>query len=154
MAAVNNTRGVKLVLKVSQGGSPETFAAICTVNAERGVTFNAQTNDEPTIDCSNPDAIAFLVREKSTLSVDFTGGGQHHKNDTKIMWDWWKSPDAKNCQLILDDDDPDNVIIFEGAFHLTQFEITGNRGNKAQSSLALASDGEIEATFGSNVGGS
>lgn len=154
MAAVNYTRGVKLVLKVSQGGSPETFAALCTINAERGVTFNAQTNDATIPDCSDLDAIAFLAREKQSLSVDFSGGGMSDKANVKTLWDWWVGEDSKNCQIVLDDDTAGNVITFEGGFHLTQFELSGNRGEKVTSTMTLASDGIVEATFGANVGGS
>lgn len=151
MAAVNYTRGVKLLIKVSQGGSPETFAALCTVNADRGITFNAQTNDANIIDCLNPDALAWLSREKQSLSIDVTGGGMSHKNDVKKLWDWWEGEESKNCQIILDDDDTDNIVTFEGLFHLTQFDLTGTRGEKVQSTLTLSSDGEVTATFGSNV---
>ena len=153
MAAVNYTRGVKLVLKVSSGGSPEAFAALCTINAERGLTFNAQTNDATIPDCTDPDAIAFLAREKQSLSVDFTGGGMSDKADVKKLWDWWQSDASKNCQIVLDDDTPANVVTFEGAFHLTQFDLTGNRGEKVSSTLTLASDGIVTAAFGSAVGG-
>lgn len=154
MAAVNATRGVKLVLKVGDGATPsEVFTALCTINAERGITFNAQTSDATIPDCADPDAIAFLAREKQSLSVDFTGGGMSDKADVKKLWDWWKSDEAKNCKIILDDDTAGNVITFTGAFHLTQFDLTGNRGEKVSSTLTLASDGQVTAVFGANVGG-
>ncbi len=153
MAAVNYTRGVKLVLKVGDGASPEVFTALCTINAERGITFNAQTNDATVPDCADLEAIAFLAREKQSLSVDFTGGGMSDKSNVKTLWDWWKAEEARNCQIVLDDDVAANVITFEGAFHLTQFDLTGNRGEKVQSTMTLASDGIIDATFGANVGG-
>lgn len=154
MAAVNYTRGVKLVLKVAQGGSPVTYAALCTINAERGITFNAQTNDATVPDCADPDAIAFLAREKTSLSVDVTGGGMLDKSDVKRFFDWWKSEEAESCKVVLDDEDPNKVITFTGAYHLTQFEMSGNRGEKVQANITLASDGEVTAVFGSSVGGS
>jgi predicted secreted protein len=154
MAAVNSTRGVKLVLKVGDGASPEVFTALCTINAERGLTFNAQTNDATIPDCADPDAIAFLAREKTSLSVDFTGGGMSDKSNVKTLWDWWESDESKNCQIILDDDNAANRVTFEGAFHLTQFDLTGNRGEKVNSTMTLASDGIVTAEFGANVGGS
>ena len=154
MAAVNYTRGVKLVLKKGDGASPEVFTALCTINAERGITFNAQTNDETIPDCADPDAIGWLVREKQSLSVDFTGGGMSDKSNVKTLWDWFEGEDAVNCQIVLDDDTAANVITFEGAFHLTSFDLTGNRGEKVASTLSLSSDGAVTATFGANVGGS
>lgn len=148
------TRGVRLVIKVGDGASPEVFAPLCTINAERGITFNAQTNEDTVPNCDNPEAISWLAREKQSLSVDVTGGGKNHKSDNKKLWDWWKSPDPVNCQVVLDDPTPANVITFEGAFHLNQFDITGGEGQKVLSTMTLASDGEVTATFGANVGGS
>jgi predicted secreted protein len=151
--AFKGTRGVRLVVKVGNGASPEVFTALCTINAERGITFNAQTNDDTVPNCEDIEAIKFLSREKSSLSVDVTGGGKNNKPDNKILWDWWKSPDPRNCQVVLDDDDPANVITWEGAFHLTQYDLTGNDGEKVLSTITLASDGEVDAAFGANVGG-
>ena len=41
---------------------------------------------------------------------------------------------------------PDNTVngkYWEGAVHLESFEVSGNRGEKAQVSISLVSDGEI-----------
>lgn len=149
--AFKGTRGVRLVVKVGDGASPEVFAPLCTINAERGITFNAQTNDDTVPNCDEPEAIKFLSREKSSLSVDVTGGGKNNKTDNKKLWDWWKSPDPKNVQVVLDDDDPANVVTWEGAFHLTQYDLTGNDGEKVNSTMTLSSDGEVDATFGANI---
>lgn len=151
--AFKGTRGVRLVVKVGDGATPEVFTPLCTINAERGITFNAQTNDETNPNCEDLDAIAWLVREKASLSVDVTGGGKSHKDDVKKLWDWWKSPESKNCQVVVDDDVVANQITFEGPFHLNQFDLTGAEGQKMASTMALASDGEVTATFGANVGG-
>ena len=62
MAAVKYTRGVKLVLKVGDGETPEVFTALCTINAERGITFNAQTNDATIPNCDALEEIAWLAR--------------------------------------------------------------------------------------------
>lgn len=151
MAQVSYTRGVRLVLKLGDGASPEVFTALCSINAQRGLTFNAQTNDEVIPDCADPDAIAWVAREKQSLSVEFTGAGMSHKNDVAKLWAWFESELPKNCQIILDDDTAANDITFEGAFHLSSFELNGERGNKVQFSMTCASDGEVNATFGANV---
>lgn len=154
MAAVNYTRGVKLVLKVGNGASPEVFTARCTINAERGIAFNAQMRDELIPDCADLDAVAWLSREAESLSIEVTGGGMSHKNDVNLFWTWWSSGESKTCQIVLDDDTAANVITWEGLFKLPTFDLTGNRGEKVASTISLASDGEVTATFGANVGGS
>lgn len=151
MAAVNYTRGVKLVLKVGDGESPEVFTALCTINAERGVSFDGQFRDETIPDCADPDLVAWVAREAESLSMSVTGGGMNAKEDNVTLWNWWSSGESKNCQVILDDDDAANRITWEGAFKLTQYELSGNRGEKVSSTITLASDGEVEATFGANV---
>lgn len=153
MAAVKYTRGVKLVLKVGDGAEPEQFTALCSINAERGMTFDGTFRDEVVPDCEDPDLLAWVAREAESLSVGVTGGGMSDKNDIKRLWDWWKSGASKNCQLILDDPLPANVITWEGGFKLPSFDLSGNRGEKVASSITLSSDGEVDATFGANVGG-
>lgn len=149
MAAVKHARGVKLLIKVGDGASPEEFATPCSINAERGITFTAGSNDQDIPDCANPDAIAWVVREKSNLSASITGSGVLDTSDVETFFDWLKSEDPKNVKVIVDVPSTDGGVIFTGAFHLTEFSITGNRGEKMQASISLSSSGEI--TSGANV---
>lgn len=149
MAAVKHARGVKLLLKVGDGASPETFAAYCTVNAARGITFTSATNDFNIPDCDDPDQIGWLAREKVSLSVAVTGAGILNTPDVQDFFDWWSSENSKNCQIVVDVPSADGGVIFEGAFHLTEFAITGDRGAKQEANLTLASDGEVTCTANS-----
>lgn len=143
MADIKHMRGLKLLLKVGNGASPEVFTAKCSINAERGISFKAGTNDNEVIDCADPEALAWLLREKTNLSCDITGAGTLNTPDVQEFFDWTTSPDAKNCQFIVDVPAADGGVIFLGAFHLTQFDITGAKGAKTQVSIALNSDGEV-----------
>jgi predicted secreted protein len=143
MAAVKHTRGVKLLLKVGDGAEPEVFAQYCSINAERGITFTATTNDVDIPDCEDPDLLAWVVREKASLSVSVTGSGTLNTPDVEDFFAWFNSPDAKNCKIIVDVAAADGGVTFTGAFHLTEFSLTGNRGEKMQASVSLASDGAI-----------
>lgn len=145
MATVKHARGVKLLLKVGNGGTPEVFAAYCSINAARGITFSSTTNEFQEIDCDNPDQVAWMVREKTALSVAVSGAGMLNTPDLEAFFDWWKDETAKNCQIVVDVPDADGGLIFEGAFHLTEFGVTGDRGSKMEVSLSLASDGEVTA---------
>lgn len=149
MAAVKHARGVKLLIKVGDGASPEEFATPCSINAERGITFTAGSNDQDIPDCANPDAIAWVVREKSNLSASITGAGVLDTSDVETFFDWLKSEDPKNVKVIVDVPSTDGGVIFTGAFHLTEFSITGNRAEKMQASISLSSSGEI--TSGANT---
>jgi hypothetical protein len=59
------------------------------------------------------------------------------------FFDWLTSDASKNCQVVVDVPSADGGVIFEGAFHLTEFAITGDRGAKMECNVTLASDGEV-----------
>jgi predicted secreted protein len=146
MAAVQHARGVKLLLKVGDGASPEVFTAYCTINAARSISGTAATNDFNIPDCEDPDALAWISREKVSLSYSVAGAGILNTPDTELFTEFLADPDPRNCQIIVDVPAADGGVIFEGAFHLTEFQITGDRGGKMEASIALVSDGEVTVT--------
>jgi hypothetical protein len=143
MAVIKHARGIKLVLKVGDGASPEVFTAKCSINSERGITFSSTTNDFNEIDCADPEKIAWLLREKANLSASFTGAGTLNTPDVAEFFAWLVSPDSVNCQVVVDVPAADGGIIFLGAWHLTDFGITGDRGAKQETTISLVSDGAI-----------
>lgn len=143
MAEIKHARGVKLLLKVGDGASPEVFSTYCSVNADRGITFTAGINEQDVIDCADPDAVAWVAREKTNLSAAITGSGMLNTPDVEEFFDWQTSEEAKNVKVVVDVPSADGGVIFSGRFHLTEFSITGNRGEKMQASISLSSDGEV-----------
>lgn len=154
MAQIKVTRWSQLVLKVGNGATPEVFTPLCTINAARGINFNANTTEDSIPDCDDLQKLQWLIREKVSLSVDVTGAGKVHKKDVKTLVNWWQSPETQNCIVVLDDADPDNVIQFQGAYHLTTFSMAGDPGSPSVTGdVALQSSGEVAATYGAAVGG-
>jgi predicted secreted protein len=148
MAAVNHTRGVKLLLKVGDGATPtEVFTARCSINAARGLAFAAETNDVAVPDCTDPDLMAWIEREKVSLSATVTGAGMLDRADAKFFGDWVMDDAAKNCKIVMDHATSGQVVTWTGAFHLTAFEVTGDRGGKVECSISLASTGAVTGTY-------
>ena len=146
MALVNHASGVKLLLKVGDGMSPETFAQYCTINAARGFTIEAATNDFIIPDCDDLDGLAWLAREKVSLSMTVNGAGILNTDDTEDFYDWLVLETPKNVQIVVDVPSGDGGVIFAGAFHLTSFTLSGDRGAKITAELTLVSDGEVTVT--------
>lgn len=144
MALVTHMRGVKLLVKVGDGASPEAFTTYCTINSDRGISFVAATNDFVIPDCSDPDLMAWLTREKISLSGDITGAGILNTPDTEAFFDWVTSPDTRNVQVHLDGVTGANGGgYWAGAYHCTQFDVNGGQGTKVNASVQLVSDGEV-----------
>lgn len=147
MAKVQTTSALKLVLKVETVEGSGTFQTIATINAERGISFSSESTDEVIPDINDPELVVATMREKVSYSVAFSGGGKVHRPDVKFLWAWFKSKSSRLCQVIMDDPTPANVITWEGRFLLNEFDLNGNTKEKLASTLALASDGEIDAEF-------
>lgn len=144
MAAVQTMNGTKLLVQIGNGAGPEVFAHDCLINAERGIAFSADTNEFIVPDCTNPDDPAWKEVTKDGLSATITGGGMLHTSSVSTWFAWLTDDATKNVRVLLN-----GVTLanggghWAGAFHLTAFEVTGNRNEKVTVSVTLMSSGAI-----------
>ena len=146
MAEIKHARGVQLLLRVGDGESPEVFTVYCTINAARSITGEAATNEFNIPDCDDLEAVGWIVSEKVSLSYTVSGAGILNTPDAEIFAEWLHDPLSRNCEIVVDVPAADGGITFAGKFHLTTFELTGDRGAKIEANLALVSDGVITVT--------
>lgn len=140
MAEVDVFNGSKILIRIGDGATPtEAFAHPCLINSSRSVQESATTVDSVVPDCADPDAPAWTQREKDALSVTITGEGLVNKADVAAYQAWLRQAANKNVQYTVDD----NTTNMQGAFHLTEFQVSGERKEKAQVSITLVSDGAV-----------
>lgn len=144
MATVKNMNGTQLLVQISDGASPETFAHDCLINTERGIAFASETNRQVIPDCDNPDDPSWSVVNKDGLSATITGSGMLHTSSVQEWDTWFNGDDGKNVRVLLN-----GVSLanggghWAGSFKLTGWEVTGTRNEKAQVSVTLESDGVV-----------
>lgn len=147
MAQAKTLRGVRLLVKIGDGEDPEVFAHPCLINAARGLSLVAQTNDIVIPDCSDPDLMAWAAREKVSLSGTINGAGVVNTPDISDWNDYLVSADTRNVRVELG-----QVLLADGggywggAFLCTEFSITGDRGGRAECSVTMLSDGVVAWT--------
>ena len=147
MALAKYLKGVQLLIQVGDGADPEVFAHPCLINASRGINITAETNDIKVPDCSDPDLMAWLVREKTAVSATIDGAGVLNTPDTEIYFNWVKSSAAKNIRINLNGVSGANGGgRINGVFHLTQFQLQGDRGDLVQCTIKMDSTGELTWT--------
>lgn len=146
MAQATTVRGSKLLVKLGDGTTPEQFIHNCTINNQRGIQLSANTNDTNVPDCDDPDLMAWVEREKVSLSASVTGEGTLNAPDVDIFWDWFTDADARNAKIVLDIPGASGGRIFTGAWHCTGFEVSGTRGEKVTCSITLQSSGIVVKT--------
>jgi len=140
MAQPTTIRGSQLLIKIGDGASPETFAHPCLINTERGIQFQSQGSDVVVPDCDNPEDPAWLEHVKDGLSATVTGAGTLNTTDIDEFDAWFRSAEPKNIQVWV-------AALGHWAFeaHLTEFQITGTRSEKAQCNISLRSEGIVPA---------
>lgn len=140
MAQPTTLRGSLMLLEIGDGGSPETFDNPCGLTAK---AFNRTwtTNDDSVPDCDDPDAPTYAARTKDTASATISGSGILAKEYLGAYESFYADADSRNCRITLDY--TTGPIEYTGLFHLTTFNITGNRGEKVQVEIEMQSDGEF-----------
>lgn len=138
MVQAATIRGTALYIKIGDGASPEVFTHPCLINTQRGIQFQSSTNKIIQPDCDNPDDPAWTEAIKDSLGATINGAGTLDTASVEDFDTWFRSPDAKNVQVWLG-----TMGHWDGAFNLTNFEITGDRGGLAEVTLTLESSGII-----------
>lgn len=142
MAKPTTAAGTKLIVLLGNEATPEVFAAPCGLNTG-GFNAQADTGESVVPDCDDPEAPAWKERTTTALSRDFTGAGVLAKESLPTWNTWFESGLAKNCKIKIDGV---GWITWSGAYLLTGFNITGERGGKLQVEVTMASDGEVTSS--------
>lgn len=140
MSRPTTLRGTKLLLKLGNGATPEMFTSPCALNA-KSFGRTATTNDFNVGDCDNPDDPTWVERVKSALSSTITGSGTLAQEFLDRWEDLYEGADSAHVQVILDY--AVGPRTYQGSYHLTTLNITGNDGELCQVEIELQSDGEV-----------
>lgn len=142
MARPTTLSSAKLLILIGDGAEPEVFAAPCGLTS-RGINFSKETNDVTVPDCDDPDLPAWTERVVSALSGTVSGSGVLAMEALETWREFFFSTEARNCRIRLDTTLANNGGHFEGRFHCTSFNVTGDIGEKIQVEIELQNDGEI-----------
>jgi predicted secreted protein len=140
MARPTTLRGSKLLLLFGDGGSPEQFTNPCAL-ATKKFGRDAKTNDFNVADCDDPDDPIWTERVKSALSSTISGSGTLAQESLDTYEAAYVAQDSRTMRVTIDFAvGPRN---YEGKYHLTTFDITGEQDGKIQVEIELQSDGPV-----------
>lgn len=141
MAQPDILRGTYFSLMLGDGGSPETFDALCGV-ITRNFTQQANTTDVFTRDCADPEdqPIRRLIVTGKQWSLSGTGTlNRANLADIQAAFGL-----TKNWRYVFTE--PADDLVYQGYFAgpavLTNLQITAEDTNFATISLTIESDGE------------
>ena len=128
-------RGRDLLIKIGDGGSPESFTSVAGLRAS-SLAFNAQT-----VDITNADSAGMWreLLEGGVKSASLSGSGvfKDAASDAALRQSFFDGT-TPNWQVVI----PDFGTV-EGAFRITQLQYDGPHDGEVKVSLALASAGAL-----------
>lgn len=140
MARPTTLRGSKLLIMIGDGADPEVFTAPCALNT-KAFNRSASTNDFNVADCTDPDKPVWTERAKGALSSGITGSGTLAKESIDLWEEFYEAVDSRNVRVVIDY--AVGPRTYEGKYHLTTFNMSGEQDGLIQYEIELTSDGPV-----------
>jgi hypothetical protein len=141
MAQPKILRGTYFSLGIGDGGSPETFTALCGVTT-RNFTHQHNTSDVYTRDCADPENVPVrnLIVTGEAWSLNGSGVLNRDNLDTIIATD---DGQTHNFRFWFTEPSGDAVFMghYQGPGIMTNFQINSEDANFANISFTIESDG-------------
>ncbi len=150
MPFVGFVSGETLLIKVGDGGTPETFNHPCLINTDRAFEMSADASVTAIADCASPSAPAKTVRQVKSVDTKISGAGKLDATSVKSFLDWLASGAAKNIKVVQNLAGSAGGWTATGSFVLTSFQASGARGEKQDCSITLEQADLV--TFTTNAG--
>lgn len=142
MAQPDIIRGTYFVLAMGDGGSPaEIFTALCGITT-RSFTAQANTNDQFTRDCANPEDTPIRNLIVTGRQWSLSGEGSLNRSQLEDIEEAFGIP--KNYRFYYTEPSDDEVFqgYWEGRGIMVNKTITGGDEEFATISLQIESDGQ------------
>lgn len=145
MAQPDIIRGTYFSLMMGDGAATEVFTALCGIST-RNFTAQANTNDQFTRDCADPEDVPIRRAIVTGKQWDLTGEGVLNRADLARLNAALAI--TKNYRFLFTEPTDDEVYqgYYAGPAILSSLQITGEDESFATVSITLVSDGEWEFT--------
>lgn len=143
MARPTTFVGSSVAIYLESSTTPGEFNRPCGLNSH-SATFTKNLTEVMVPDCDDPELPAWVARGVESLDFSANGSGILA---AEALDDWWGAFNTTESVLariyVGKATDTANGRYWQGMVHVNSFEITGERGNRAQASVSVVSDGEL-----------
>lgn len=130
------------LIEISDGETVPTFAAPCGFESI-GLTVNTETNQSNIPDCTDPDMVSWLLSDEVSKQMQLTGEGLLDADAWKEVWRPWSIDGGeKEVRFHFNIGSALGGGYFQAPALLTQFELTGERGNRYRVNTQLTMQGK------------
>lgn len=143
MARPTTFVGSSVAIFLESSTAPGTFNRPCGLNSH-SASFTKNTTEVLVPDCDDPELPAWVARGVESLDFSANGSGILAAEALDDWWDAFNTTESVRARIYVGKpSDTANGRYWEGLVHITGFEITGERGNRAQATVSVVSDGEL-----------
>ena len=139
--------GEQLLFLFGNGGSPETFAASCSINTQRKVEFKASMYTNEVASCDTPSAPSKTVRRVKALDVTFTGAGTADLASFQTLYNLWVAGAAFDGE-VMQNVNGANGWTLAGSFMIESLSLTGTTHEDQTFDISISQADILTMTFG------
>lgn len=140
MAQAKTLKFAQQLLMLGDGATPEEFAAPCGFTS-LNLTVNIETNSVNVPDCADPDLPAWLVSDEVSKQMVLGGSGVLDTDAMQDWRDWLMDGGEKNVRWVTSGTAANGGGYWQAPGILTQYNETGERGNRWQSEIQITLNG-------------
>ncbi len=143
MAKPTTFVGSNVYVQLESSTTPGVYVRPCGLT-NHTFSFSKNMQDVDVPDCDDMEAAAWV--ERGVRSLDFSGSGSGilAAEAVDTWWAAFKSTESVNARIYIGAvDDTEAGRYWSGKIHVSGFEVTGERGDKAKTTISVVSDGEL-----------
>lgn len=143
MAEATTIKGGKVKVQLGNSAVPIAYAAPCGFT-QRSVSINKALEEVAIPDCDNPDAMNWLGRDATSLSMTVGGEGVLAAESVDT---WMTALDSENSVPVkVIWEFPAKTITWTGKMHIESFEVGAEDKKRVTATVSMQSDGKMTRT--------
>lgn len=144
MASPTTAKPGKMRILLGDGGTPEVFTAPCGLTT-KGLSITKNLAEISIPDCDDPDAPFWMARDVESMSASISGESVL-ASESEATWNAAAfSTDSVNARVEVEF--TTGTRVFEGAFHLAEFTVNAQQGQRVSANISMQSDGEVVTSW-------
>ncbi len=143
MAEATTIKGGKVKVQLGNSAQPIVYTAPCGFT-QRSVSINKSLEEVSIPDCEDPDAMNWLGRDATSLSMTVGGEGVLAVESVDT---WMTALDSENSVPVkVIWEFPAKVITWTGKMHIESFEVGAEDKKRVTATVSMQSDGKMVRT--------
>ncbi len=133
----------KFRVLLGNDADPIVYTAPCGFTS-KSLTLTKDLTDVNLPDCDDPDAVAWVGRDASSLSASVSGEGVLASQSVETWLDAWES--SESVPVKIEVEFPAKTVTWTGFMHIATFTTGAEQGGRSTANIEMQSDGELVRT--------